>query len=58
MSVMSELDYEIQELYIEGYSARTIAIMLNCPIDIVLGCIEEMGVSDQEDASPYATINS
>jgi hypothetical protein len=55
---MSELDYEIQELYIEGYSARTIAIMLNCPIDLVLGCIEEMGVSDQEDASPYATINS
>lgn len=58
MSVMSELDYDIQELYIEGYSARTIAIMLNCPIDIVLGCIESMGVSDQEDASPYATINS
>jgi hypothetical protein len=55
---MSELDYDIQELYIEGYSAKTIAIMLNCPIDIVLGCIESMGVSDQEDASPYATINS
>ena len=57
---MSDLDWEIQELYIEGYSAKTIAVMLGCDIELVLGKLEEMGVEDsKEDAlSPYATVNS
>ena len=57
---MSDLDWEIQELYIEGYSAKTIAVMLVCDIELVLGKIASMGVEDgTEDAlSPYATVNS
>ena len=57
---MSDLDWEIQELYIEGYSAKTIAVMLACDIELVLGKIASMGVEDSaEDAlSPYATVNS
>ena len=57
---MSDLDWEIQELYIEGYSAKTIAVMLGCDIELVLGKIASMGVEDSaEDAlSPYATVNS
>ena len=57
---MSDLDWEIQELYIEGYSAKTIAVMLVCDIELVLGKIAAMGVEDSaEDAmSPYATVNS
>ena len=57
---MSDLDWEIQELYIEGFTAKTIAVMLGCDIELVLGKLEEMGVEDsKEDAlSPFATVNS
>jgi hypothetical protein len=56
---MSDLDWEIQELYIEGYSAKTIAVMLACDIELVLGKLADMGVEDSvEDMSPFATVNS
>jgi hypothetical protein len=56
---MSDLDWEIQELYIEGYSAKTIASMLLCDIELVLGKIADMGVADStDDLSPFATVNS
>jgi len=58
MSAMSNLDYDIQELYIEGHSAKTIAMLLDCPIELVLGALEEMGVKDCEENSPFATMNS
>jgi len=56
---MSDLDWEIQELYIEGFSAKTIAVMLACDIELVLGKLADMGVEDSvEDMSPFATVNS
>jgi len=60
MSAMSNLAYDIEQLYIEGMSARMIALTLECPIELVLGALEEMNVADapQEDMSPYDTINS
>ena len=60
MSVMKDLSYDIQELYIEGFNSRAIAEELGCPIEIVLGALEAMNVADtpQEDTNPYATINS
>jgi hypothetical protein len=60
MSKMAELSYDIEQLYIDGLSAKRIAVMLDCPIEIVLGCLEEMNVADtpQEEISPYGTINS
>jgi hypothetical protein len=59
MSKMAELAYDIEQLYIEGHSARIIAIMLDCPIEIVLGALEEMGVADApQEYDPYETINS
>ena len=60
MSKMADLIYDIEQLYIEGYSAKQIAIQLNCPVGVVKGWIEGNSVADvpQEDASPYATINS
>lgn len=60
MSKMSELSYEIEQLYIEGYSARSIAVELECPIDIVYGWIESNSVAEnpQEELSPYETFNS
>jgi hypothetical protein len=56
MSKVSELAYDIEQLYIDGLSAKRIAVLLNCPIEIVLGCLEEMGVADSpqdEIYSPY-----
>jgi len=59
MSKMAELSYDIQELYIEGHSAKVIAIMLDCPLELVLGQLEEMGVADSsEEYDPFNTLNS
>jgi hypothetical protein len=59
MSKMAELSYDIEQLYIEGHSAKVIAIMLDCPIEIVLGQLEEMGVADApQEYDPYNTLNS
>jgi hypothetical protein len=46
---MNELAYDIEQLYIEGFDAKSIAIQLGCPIDIVFDAFTEMGV---EDAGP------
>ena len=46
MSMMKDLAYDIQELYIEGFNSRAIAEELGCPIEIVLGALAEMNVED------------
>jgi hypothetical protein len=60
MSKLSELAYDIEQLYIEGYSPKSIAIQLECPIGLIYDWLEDTGVAEspQEDTSPYATINS
>ena len=60
MSVMSELAYDIEQLYIEGLSAGAIARELNCPLGIVQDWLSEIGVAEtpQEVYNPFETINS
>ena len=60
MSKVADLMYDIEQLYIEGHSAKTIAALLECPIELVLGALEEMGVADspQKVFDPFETINS
>ena len=60
MSKVAELAYDIEQLYIDGMSAKMIARTLDCPIEMVLTALQEMGVDDvadtpQEDEiySPY-----
>ena len=60
MSKVAELMYDIEQLYIDGMSARMIALTLECPIEMVLTALQEMGVEDVADApqedeiySPY-----
>lgn len=60
MTKVSELIYDVQELYIDGMSARTIALTLECPIETVLAVLQDMGVEDVADSqredeiySPY-----
>ncbi len=57
MSKMAELYYDIEQMYIEGVSAKRIAVLLECPMDIVYAVLEDMGVADspqsEEEYSPY-----
>ena len=67
---MSELAYDIEQLYIEGYSPKSIAVQLECPLSVVYDWLEETNVSDTkadaaewdeleaDEYSPYDTINS
>ena len=57
MSKFSELDYEIQELYIEGYKPQTIASRLNISVDLVYSWLEQESVEGIA-FDPYETINS
>ena len=47
MSKMAELDYDIEQLFIDGLTAKQIAEQLDCPIEIVQGWIR--GVSAEMD---------
>ena len=58
MSMVKDFSYDIQELYIEGHSAKTIAMLLECDIETVLAVLEDMNVADNEELSPYETMNS
>jgi hypothetical protein len=59
MSKVADLMYDIEQLYIEGHSAKMIAALLDCPIEMVLAALQEMGVEDApEDYSPYVSMNS
>jgi hypothetical protein len=56
MSKVAELAYDIEQLYIEGFSPKTIAAQLSCPLEIVYDWIEEQGVAEtpqDEEYSPY-----
>lgn len=46
MSKMKDLSYEIEQLYIEGYSAKTISVMLECPVEVVYNWVDGNGVAD------------
>ena len=46
MSKVADLSYDIQELYIEGHSAKMISALLDCNIELVLTALEDMGVND------------
>jgi hypothetical protein len=59
MSKMADLAYDVEQLYIEGHSAKMIADLLDCPVEQVLGYIQDMGVEDApEDYSPFVSMNS
>lgn len=59
MSKMSELAYDIEQLYIEGLSASAIAGQLNCPVGVVKGWIDGHGLDESLDEfNPFDTVNS
>ncbi len=58
MSKMSDLAYDIEQMYIEGISPKRIAEILECPIEVVYDWIDGEGLGADEELDPYNTINS
>ena len=70
MSKLAELAYDIEQLYIEGYSPKSIAVQLGCTLEMVYDWLESNSVTeakadaadwdeiDEDDFSPYSTVNS
>lgn len=55
----TELAYDIEQLFIEGHSPKTISLILECPIGIVYEWLEDLNlVKDDEEYSPHNTLNS
>jgi hypothetical protein len=55
---MAELAYDIEQLYIEGFSPKSIAVQLGCPLSIVYDWLEDNSIKDEtidddEEYSPY-----
>lgn len=48
MSKVAELAYDIEQLYIEGYSPKSIAMQLDCPLTIVYDWLESNSVSEEK----------
>lgn len=71
---MSDLAYDIEQLYIEGYGPKSIALQLDCPIEMVYAWLESESLEDTaeqdpavskavfakmvEELSPFETVNS
>jgi hypothetical protein len=61
MSAMSNLAVEIDGMLVEGYLPVTIARLLDVPINWVYEVAdpsEDLVNQNQEDCSPFATVNS
>jgi hypothetical protein len=58
MSVMSEVAYDIEQLYIEGEHPTSIARNLGIPLSMVYDWLEETNVNESDELSPYETVNS
>lgn len=55
MSKIKDMVYDIQEMYIEGYNAKSIAVQLEVPYEEVLKVLDGWSVNGipEEEFSPY-----
>jgi uncharacterized protein YjcR len=51
MSKMADLAYDIEQLYIEGYSPISIAAQLGCPVELVYDWLEQTNLDDVDAES-------
>jgi len=54
MSKVAELAYDIEQMYIEGHSPKTIAFILECPLDIVYEWIGSNSLDFEFNEDEYA----
>ena len=52
MSKMAELAYDIEQLYIEGFSPKAIAVQLECPLSVIYDWLEATNVAEEPDQAP------
>lgn len=61
MSKMIDLSYDIEQLYIDGQSARQIAKELECPLGVVMEWLSELnieaGVANTQHDEVYSPFN-
>ena len=48
MSKMAELAYDIEQLYIEGFSPKSISVQLECPLELVYDWLDSTGVEEAD----------
>jgi transposase len=53
MSKVAELAYDIEQLFIEGFSPKSIAAQLNCPLSTVYDWIEGNGCDTLEEDEEF-----
>ena len=59
MSKVAELAYDIEQLFIEGYSPKTIAMILECPVHVVYEWLDDQSLDAEEESfDPFETVNS
>lgn len=58
MSRMADLAYDIEQLFIEGHNPKTIALILECPVEIVYDWMAAESLTEDESFNPYDTVNS
>lgn len=49
---MSDLSYDVEQLYIDGLGARQISAELGCPLQIVTDILSEIGGIELEYDNP------
>jgi DNA-directed RNA polymerase specialized sigma24 family protein len=47
MSKVAELAYDIEQMYIEGYSPKSIAVALECPLNMVYDWLESNSLKEE-----------
>ena len=58
MSKLAELAYDIEQLYIEGFSPKSIAVQLECSLSIVYDWLEQTNLDDDVDAQDWDEIDA
>ena len=48
MSKVAQLAYDIEQMYIEGYSPPTISVVLECPVSFVYEWLDENGILESD----------
>ena len=58
MSMLKEVAYDIEALYIEGEHPTSIARNLGIPLSLVYDWLQDTNVNEGEEYDPHGTINS
>jgi DNA-directed RNA polymerase specialized sigma24 family protein len=61
MSKLAEVAYDIEQLYIDGFSPTRIAKILDIPLGLVYDWMEEQSVAEapqEGEYDPFSTVNS